>query len=249
MPDSGPSPWRRVARSFFRPGRGQIVAAVILFVVAVGGVMQVRSNAADQAYETARQDDLVQILDGLNSESRRLRDEIESLESTRENLRSGADRRRVARSEAQHRLDDLGILAGTLPAEGQGVRITVQDPHHRFGPELMIEGVQELRDAGAEAIEVNDEFRVVASTSFAGSSGALTINGEPVSTPLTIEAIGDSDSLASGASFRGGFVDQVTGTAQGVVEVSKRSQVMIDSLHSSTSNQYAHPASSPSPRR
>jgi uncharacterized protein YlxW (UPF0749 family) len=66
---------------------------------------------------------------------------------------------------------------------------------------------------------------------------------------LTIEAIGDSDSLASGASFRGGFVDQVTGTAQGVVEVSKRSQVMIDSLHSSTPNQYAHPASSPSPRR
>lgn len=225
-----------------------MIAAVILFVVAVGGVMQVRASDADQAYETARQDDLVQILDGLNSESRRLQEEIESLESTRENLRSGADRRRVARAEAQRRLDDLGILAGTLPAEGPGVRLTVQDPKDKFGPELMIEGVQELRDAGAEAIEVNNTFRVVASTSFGGRGGALTIDGEPVSSPLVIEAIGDSDNLASGASFRGGFVDQVTATAQGTVDVTKRDRVTIDSLHSSTPNQYARPASSPSPR-
>jgi uncharacterized protein YlxW (UPF0749 family) len=231
--DRTDDPRRKVLRAFVRPGRGQVIAAVILFVVALGGVMQVKSTDAGEAYESARQDDLVQILDGLNSESRRLTEEIEDLENTRESLRSGADRSRVARSEAQHRVDDLGILAGTVPAEGQGVRLTVTDPHDKLRPALMIEAVQELRDAGAEAIEINDEVRVVASTSFAGTAGAITADDVEVGTPVVIEAIGDSDSLASGASFRGGFVDQVAATAEGEVTISKRSKVTIESLHRS----------------
>lgn len=228
-----PSPWRRVARSFLRPGRGQIIAAVILFLVAFAVVTQVRAQDAGEAYESARQEDLVQILDGLNTESRRLTDEIEDLENTRESLRSGADRKRVARSAAESRVDELGILAGTVPAEGQGVRIEVTDPNDKLGPAQMIEAVQELRDAGAEAIEINDEVRVVASTSFGGQDGAITADGEKISTPVRIEAIGDSDSLAAGASFRGGFVDQVAATAGGDVNISKRSTVQIDSLHRS----------------
>ena len=240
---------RRVLRAFTRPGRGQIIAAVILFVVAFGGVLQVRTHSTDDAYRNARQDDLVQILDGLNGESRRLQSEIETLQKTRENLRSGADRQRVARSETRKRIGDLGILAGTEQAEGQGVRITVTDPHSKLTPELMLEGVEELRDAGAEAIEINDVERVVATTSFGGGTGSVTVDGQPINGPVVIDAIGDSDSLASGAGFRGGFADQVTGNAQGQVEIERKSKVIIDSLHTQKKNQYAHPASSPSPKR
>lgn len=246
MPES---PRRRVLRSFTRPGRGQIIAAVILFLVAFGGVLQVRTNANDQTYQNARQSDLVQILDGLNSESRRLQGEIQSLQKTRESLRSGADRQRVARSETRKRIGQLGILAGTEKAEGQGVRITVTDPHAKLTPELMLEGVEELRDAGAEAIEINDHIRVVAATSFGGGAGNVTVDGQPISSPVVIEAIGDSDSLASGADFRGGFADQVTGNAQGQVEIKRESRVVIDSLHTPKKNQYAQPASSPSAKR
>lgn len=243
------TPRQRLVRSITRPGRGQIIAAVMLFVVAVAGIAQVRSKATNDAYSSARQDDLVQILDGLNGESRRLESEIEGLEKTRESLRSGADRERVARSETQQRVDDLGILAGTVAADGPGVTITVKDPAGKVGPELMLEGIEELRDAGAEAIEINDQVRVVASTSFGGRAGALTVDGTVVSAPLQIEAIGDADSLATGAAFRGGFVDQVTGSAQGKVSVDKGRTVRIDSLHHAQENQYARPASSPTARR
>lgn len=243
------SPRRRVLRSFSRPGRGQIIAAVILFLVAFGGVLQVRTNASGDTYRNARQDDLVQILDGLNSESRRLQGEIGDLQKTRESLRSGADRQRVARSETRKRIGQLGILAGTEKAEGQGVRITVTDPHGKLTPELMLEGVEELRDAGAEAIEINDQIRVVAATSFGGAAGNVTVDGQPISSPVVIEAIGNSDSLASGADFRGGFADQITGNAQGHVQIKRESRVVIDSLHTQKKNQYAHPASSPSAKR
>ncbi|SDT47198.1 DUF881 domain-containing protein [Microlunatus soli] len=247
---SGPlDPRRRLVRSITRPGRGQIIAAVMLFVVAVAGIAQVRSKAANEAYSSARQDDLVQILDGLNGESRRLESEVQNLERTRQSLRSGADRERVARSETQQRVDDLGILAGTVRATGPGVEITVKDPAGKLGPELLLEGIEELRDAGAEAIEINGKVRVVASTSFAGSAGALTVDRVPVKGPVVIEAIGDADSLASGASFRGGFVDQVTGSAQGSIDITKQQELRIDSLHTARENQYAHPASSPTGRR
>jgi len=240
---------RRIRQAFVRPGRGQLIAAVILFLVAFGGVMQVRTNNEENPYKNARQDDLVQILDGLNSESRRLQSEIEDLQKTRESLRSGADRQRVARSETRKRIGDLGILAGTEKAQGPGVRITVKDPHGKLTPELMLEGIEELRDAGAEAIEINDHYRVVASTWFAGGAGNVTVDGQPINAPVVIEAIGDSDSLASGASFRGGFADQVTGNAQGQINIDRESSVIIDSLHTQKKNQYAHPASSPTAKR
>jgi uncharacterized protein YlxW (UPF0749 family) len=240
---------RRVLSSLARPGRGQLIAAVILFLVAIGVVAQVRSNNSDQTYKSARQDDLVQILDGLNSESRRLQGEVEDLQQTRENLRSGVDRERVARSETRQRLDDLGILAGTVPAEGPGVRITVTDPHGKLTPDLMVEAVEELRDAGAEAIEIDNRTRVVASTAFTGADGRVLADGRLITSPVVIEAIGDADNLASGAAFRGGFADQVTGTVQGDVRIAKETKVMINSLHRSPRNQYAQPASSPSGRR
>ena len=231
------------------PGRGQIIAAVLLFVVAVAAMAQVHSKATNDEYSSARQDDLVQILDGLNGESRRLESEIENLQQTRQNLRSGADRERVARSETQQRVDDLGILAGTVRAEGRGVRITIHDPADKVTPELILEGVEELRDAGAEAIEIDDKVRVVASTSFSGSAGAVKVDGTAVKTPLVIDVIGDPDSLSSGADFRGGFADQVTGSARGTISIVKQQKIQIDSLHSQQENQYAHPASSPSGRR
>ena len=70
----------RLWRALAHPGRGQVIAAVILFVVGVGGAMQIRLNAADDAYTNARREDLIQILDGLGAESRRLESEIRELQ-------------------------------------------------------------------------------------------------------------------------------------------------------------------------
>ena len=73
---------RRLAAVLHTPGRGQVIAAVILFVVGLVGVMLIRSNAADDTYRTARREDLIQLLDGLSTESRRLENEIAELEQT-----------------------------------------------------------------------------------------------------------------------------------------------------------------------
>ena len=106
----------RLRASLLRPGRGQILAAVILFIVGAAGATQIRINATDDTYASARREDLIQLLDGLSAESRRLEGEIRQLEQTRRNLQSGADTQRVARSEAERHLTELAILAGSAPA-------------------------------------------------------------------------------------------------------------------------------------
>lgn len=245
-----PSARRRLWDSLVRPGRGQVIAAVILFVVGLGGVMQVRINTADDTYTTARREDLIQLLDGLGSESRRLESEIAELQQTRTNLRSGADTQRVARQEAEKRVTELSILAGTVPAAGPGIRMRIADPGARVDPNILLDAVEEMRDAGAEVIEVNDTIRIVGSTWFGGTAGALAIDGKPVSRPISIEVIGDPHSLEEAARFRGGIVSEITGpNTGGQVQIDQLDRVVVESLHSTAANQYAQPASPrPTPR-
>lgn len=240
----------RLGASLLRPGRGQILAAVMLFVVGAAGAMQIRINATDDTYASARREDLIQLLDGLSAESRRLEGEITQLEQTRSNLQSGADTQRVARQEAEKHLSELSILAGTVPAEGPGIRMRIADPKTAVDAGVLLDAVEEMRDAGAEVIEVNNTIRVVASTWFSSDAHGLVIDGKPVSRPITLEVIGNPHSLEEAARFRGGIVSEITGPRiGGQVQIEQESRVVIESLHAAGENQYAHPASAePTPR-
>ena len=233
----------RMRASLLHPGRGQILAAIILFIVGVAGVMQFRINAADDTYASARREDLVQLLDGLSAESRRLEGEIAQLEQTRSSLRSGADTQRVARAEAERHLTELSILAGTAPAEGRGIRMRIADPNAAVDAGILLDAVEEMRDAGAEVIEVNNTIRVVASTWFGSDARGLVIDGKPVSRPITLEVIGDPHSLEEAAQFRGGIVSEITGPKiGGQVQLEQEDRLVIESLHEPRENQYARPA-------
>ncbi len=236
----------RLWRSLVHPGRGQIVAAALLFLLGMAGVMQIRINTADDTYTTARREDLIQLLDGLGSGQRRLESEIADQEQTRTSLQSGADTQRVAREEAVKRADELSILAGTAPAQGPGIRMRIADPAGKVGPNVLLDAVEEMRDAGAEVIEVNNTVRVVGSTWFGADSRGLLVDGQPVSRPLTIEVIGDPHSLEEAARFRGGIVSEITGPKiGGQVQIDQETRLVVESLHITGGHQYAQPASSP----
>jgi len=236
----------RVRMSLLHPGRGQILAAVILFVVGAAGVMQIKSNAAGDTYSSARREDLIQLLDGLSEESRRLEGEITQLEQTRSNLQSGADTQRVARDEAAKHLTELSILAGTAAAQGPGIRMRIVDPKAVVDAGVLLDTVEEMRDAGAEVIEVNNTIRIVGSTWFGSDDRGLVIDGKPVARPITFEVIGDPNSLEEAARFRGGIVSEITGPKiGGQVQIDQENRLVIESLHTTRENQYARPASAP----
>lgn len=243
--ESGPakaSGAKSLWHAMWHPGRGQFVIALVLALVAMGVVMQFKAKNADQSYSTARRADLIEMIDGLNSESRRLESELAELENTKRNLQSGQDSERIAQQEAERRLEVLSVLAGTAPAQGPGIRITINDPQHKVSSAIILDAVEEMRDAGAEAIEFNDSARVVATSWFGGKVGGLLIDGKPVSTPLTIDVIGDPHSLEEAARFRGGLASEVTGpNVGGTIDIKRVDNVSVTSLHAAPSQDFAKP--------
>jgi uncharacterized protein YlxW (UPF0749 family) len=234
---------REAVAKFLRPSRAQLAWGIALCLVALAVVIQVQSTQSRDRYATMRGDDLVQLLDGLTQESERLTGEVTELERTLEALRSGADADEIARQEAQRRADGLAILAGTVPAVGPGVRITISAPEGNITADLMLDAIQELRDAGAEVIEVNDSIRLVAQSWVTESPQGLLIDDQLVELPIVIEAIGDSHSLAEGARFRGGLVSQVESQkVAGSVAIEELPEVEITSLHQPRAPRYAQPA-------
>jgi uncharacterized protein YlxW (UPF0749 family) len=223
----------------------------MLFLVGFAGVTQIRTNTSDATYRTARREDLIQLLDGLTEQSRRLEGEISELQATRDRLQSGADTEQAARDEAEQRVRELSILAGTVPATGSGIRMVIYDPQNHVDGTVLLDAVEELRDAGAEVIEINDSVRVVATSWFdTGPNGTLIADGETVSRPITLEAIGDPHALEEAARFRGGLVSEITGPRiGGQVHIDQLERVTVASLHATKDNQYARPATAaPTPR-
>ena len=101
------------------------------------------------------------------------------------------------------------MLAGTVPATGPGIRITVEDPQGDLSLNHLLDGIEELRNAGVEAIEINDRVRVIAQTSFEDDPDGIRVDGVVLKPPYVIDAIGNPDTLAGALEFQDGFTDDV----------------------------------------
>ncbi len=208
QPSPRPTGWAAIGEVLTRrPSRGQWIVAILLFGLGFGLAVQVRTTQQD-ALSAARTSDLVRILDDLGAQRDRLEAEEARLRATIAELESSADQAQAAREASRERLQNLQILAGVVPVTGPGVTLTLSDPDGRLESGDYLDAVQELRDAGAEAISVDGE-RVVATTAIVDTPDGITVGETVVSSPVEIRAIGDPDTLAAGLSFPGGVLESV----------------------------------------
>jgi uncharacterized protein YlxW (UPF0749 family) len=250
-PEETPAPRRpadgrsRLVTALRHPtARGQLVAGALLAVLGFAAVTQVRSNERDDSFVGARQGDLIQYINNASLASRRAEVEIAQLQETRESLGNDTEARRTALDLARRQADTLGILAGTVPAVGPGIRATVTGGGTGVGSDQLLNGLQELRDAGAEVIEINGSVRVVAQTSLQDTAnGGVLVDGTALEPPYVIEAIGDPSDLSVALDFTGGFVSDVQSVG-GKVTVDELDKVDITSIRKPRPAEYAEPASS-----
>jgi uncharacterized protein YlxW (UPF0749 family) len=225
-----------------RATRAQLTVAALLFVLGLGLAVQVRSNNDDGALRGARQDDLVRILDELDNRTQRLQDEKQSLQNQRAGLEHSKDRAEEARKQTQEKEQQLGILAGTTGAEGPGITLTVDDGTGAVGSDMLLDTVQELRAAGAEAIQVNG-VRVVASTHFSGTGGDVRVDGVAVRAPYRFKAIGRPQDLEPALDIPGGVV-QTLEKEQARAKVTSSGKTVVDALRPAKRPDYARSSSS-----
>ena len=192
------------------------VALAVGFLVAVqvtGGEPPLSRLAAE------RPEDLTRVLADLGAEADALTREVAELRVRISRYRGSARDEDIALRDARDALADLQVLSGVTPVEGPGVVVALEDPEARVGWESMLDLVQELRDAGAEAIAVGD-VRVVASTWFGPAQDAgLVVDGSTLAPPYEVSAIGPGEEMAEALGLPGGPLT-VIGAQPGVgVEV------------------------------
>jgi uncharacterized protein YlxW (UPF0749 family) len=170
----------------------------------------------------------------------RLEVEQRTLTAERDRLLSGSAEQRLA--AARDRASALAILAGTVPAIGPGVRITITDPGGVVDSTLVLGAIQELRDAGAEAMSLGP-VRIVGSTWFDNppTGLGLVVSGTTLSSPYQLLAIGDTDTLTTALKIPGGVSDSIR-AAGAHITISPERTVLITALHPATPPQYASPA-------
>ena len=218
MPEPGPEPTptrpspsegrRRLLDALKRARRSQVVVAVLLAALGFAAVTQVHSNGHDATYAGYRQQDLIDVLNGLSGTSQRAQSELSRLQQTRSKLRSDTEQRQTALDQAQSDIDTLKILAGTVPVTGPGIRVTITESIGQVNVDSFLDLVEELRSNGAEAIQVNGKVRVVASSAFEQGADGLYVDHRLLTPPYTLDVIGDPTLLTQAITFARGPEDE-----------------------------------------
>ena len=231
----------RLRRALLRPSRSQVIVGVLLALVGYAGVTQVRFNEVDNTYGSLREQDLIDVLNGLAGTTQRAESEIARLQRTRDDLQSSTGAREAALVQAEQEADTLAILAGLVPVTGPGIRVTITEVDGPIDADTMVDMIQELRTAGAEAIQINGEVRVVARTSFADGVGGIMVGDQLVTSPYVVDAIGEPHLMAeSGIDFPKGPRDQFEDDGA-TVDVEELASLDIESVTEPTRPEYALP--------
>lgn len=236
-----PTPARAGTTSSRRPHvRAAALIGVLTAALGFAIAVQVRANSRSDSLSTLREQDLIGILDNQNSRADRLRRQISDLQQTLTRLRDSGDQSAAAQQQAKQDAQALGILLGTLPATGPGVEVTITDPQRKLRAEDLLDVVEELRGAGAEAIDFAG-VRVSTDTAFRDVGGGVTVDGTAIEPPYRVTAIGGATTLDTALNIPGGVASTVR-AAGGDLVVVERPSVTITSTRGLRQTHYVKPA-------
>jgi uncharacterized protein YlxW (UPF0749 family) len=221
-----------------RRGRSQLTIALVTFVLGLLVVVQLRTQASSAAFAGLSSQDLTVLVANLDDRNDQLRTEVATLERELGVLGENADRGDVSVDELRADLRRVRLYAGIDPAVGPGVSITVRGPIDGPGIEDL---VNELRNAGAEAMAI-DDTRLVPGVVAVGAAGTVTLDARPLDDPFTLAAIGAPDKLTGSLTRPGGIIAQLSATQPEVtVEVTPLDRIHVPATNRELVPSHGHP--------
>jgi uncharacterized protein YlxW (UPF0749 family) len=190
------------------------------------------------------------IIKDLQDTNKKLQEEIKALRNRitvyEDMLASG----KGAIQTLNEQLQSLKVQMGLTGVMGPGVIVTVNDSNVRVpSPELqnfyivhdydLLQLVNELKSAGAEAIAINGQ-RLSFYSSIRCVGNVIQVNQVPIASPYKIEAIGDPDVLYSGLNLPGGILDYFKRVGF-QVSVKKAEQIVLPPYTGMTGLRFAQP--------
>lgn len=167
--------------------------------------------------------------------------ELSREEKKLEKARKTASKKNSTSADSERELKTLNVMIGTTDVTGQGIEITIADNSSVTSDSVGVFGnisdylihdmdlltiLNELKNAGAEAISINNQ-RVTNATSVTCDGNVVLVNDQKISSPFTIKAIGSQEALLGAIQRPGGYVETLE--KYGLVSnVEKKNKITID---------------------
>ena len=214
-----------------------ILVAVLCALLGFGYMVQVRNTQS--SYESMTEDELRRLFTETSTQVSKLEDRKSELTAQLNSIQEAADKQEQARRIAQQNEQTSGILSGRLPAQGKGITVSIaENSTDPIDAATMFHLIEELRNAGAEVIEF-DGVRVVTSTSITRSASGLVCDGQVLSSPYVVKAIGDPPTLQSAIDIAGGVGSSLKLDFNATVTITQSDDVKIESVRQPTAYRYA----------
>lgn len=230
-----------------------ITIGIMCFLLTLGIVMQL--NTIKEANKTAGTS---------SSTNNQLRDEVlrwkerydytySSLlkeQNELENKRTEAAKNDSNSAKIEEELKTANKLLGLTDVTGTGIIITIADYQTSSSQTLglvdanylivhstdILRIINELKNAGAEAISINNE-RIVLTSSITCDGNVILVNGQKLGSPFVIKAIGSPELLLGSITRPGGYIESMTD--DGIqVEIKKSDKITIGKYNGIIASKY-----------
>lgn len=189
-----------------RTNAGGISTAIVALFLGILVVTQVRAqDVYSRSLELETPSSLTTLIANLAETNNTLRAEIFDLRLRTEQAREDVTSGKGTLTEAARQLAQLEVFAARTAVSGQGISVKVDGS---FDDKALNDLVNELRNAGAEAIAVNG-VRVGPRSWFGITADrSLTVDAAPVRGPWTVTAVGAPDVMYVAMTRTGGIIGQ-----------------------------------------
>lgn len=176
--------------------------------------------------------------------------ELTKTEKQLEKQRKKATENDETLKEEEQELKIGNAILGLTDVNGEGIEITLKDNKNVSSQTAILDMslyvvhdidilniVNELKNAGAEAISINEQ-RITPITSITCAGNVAQINGEKVGAPFVIKAIGNTNTLYEALSRPGGYVE-ILNTSGIITDIKKSNNITIEKYNGTLNFKFA----------
>ncbi len=223
-------------------------ACIILGVFIAFQMKFIQGTYLNGASPTQKTTEILNELSAVKKEKENLVEEIERLEDQLDKIQNSASEESAIVKNLTEELNRYKGFSGMTKVSGTGIMISIDNPpkdlnlglekNIAYDYKLILDLINELNSAGAEAISINDQ-RMINSTEVRLAGSQVNVNTLPISPPYIIKAIGNSSTLDGAINQRFGIVQNIQETGY-YVEVKQVENLEIGAFNGSLKFRYAN---------
>ena len=216
----------------------QLSLTIVCFILGLLLVAQFRTQRmTDSSLPSASSADQLVIISSLVENNTRLREEMETLEEQLSEYQQATGR--AVLETLVEELNNVRIINGLVEVSGPGIEASLDGP---IGVLDVQDLINELRNAGAEALTINGERLILYSGIASTEDGGMTISGAALSRPYVLQVIGQPGIMETALLRSGGLIATLERNYEGLaVSVIKRESMVLPVYKGDIEFVYASP--------